>query len=384
MERLFTIIYILLFLLMISTPLLKLAVYPDDTNYIQWFERRETAIFPQPNSPIAYWLVSFESWFNDHFGFRKQLITFDSLIKYFTFKVSANPDKILAGKDDWLFLGPWFNDYVNVHRGLNQFTQTELEQWVKKFEHRYKWLADRDIPFLLVLVPNKSTIYPEMMPDWATVVNPDGRLDQVIKGLAKTAVPFLDLRETLMDAKGDNIVYFKQDSHWNNYGAYIGYRAIMDRLSLPSLAERSLGFELRPWGSTDEKEVWPDKGLTAFLLLTPYFNDINIVSTSKLDADIIISDGAGQILEQTTNKMNMVFEDRVYLNPEANAKVKILLIRDSFANLFSKYLHETINQLYYTDNLHLSTRKLKDIVNRFQPDIVIHEMIERYLVLEQE
>jgi hypothetical protein len=46
-----------------------------------------------------------------------------------------------------------------------------------------------------------------------------------------STVKVLDLRGPLFQAKREHPVYWKTDSHWNSYGAYIGYTEIMRRLS---------------------------------------------------------------------------------------------------------------------------------------------------------
>ncbi len=47
---------------------------------------------------------------------------------------------------------------------------------------------------------------------------------------------WLELRPALRAAKREGVEYFPGDTHWNDLGAYHGYRAIMRRLGLPALA----------------------------------------------------------------------------------------------------------------------------------------------------
>ena len=59
--------------------------------------------------------------------------------------------------------------------GTQPFTPEELEQYQKILEARRDWLAERGIPYLFVIPPNKDTIYPEFMPPAYTKVRPKSR-----------------------------------------------------------------------------------------------------------------------------------------------------------------------------------------------------------------
>ena len=101
----------------------------------------------------------------------------------------------------------------------------------------------------MVIVPNKSTIYSEYMPDTIRKFRDTTRLDQFMEHMRRhSRVSVLDLREALFKAKSNHPLYWKTDSHWNSYGAYIGYTEIMRRLcaQLPGLKPVSIrGDEVR-------------------------------------------------------------------------------------------------------------------------------------------
>ncbi len=108
---------------------------------------------------------------------------------------------------------------------------------------RNEWYRLRGIQFLLVMVPNKETVYPEMVPDrlhrGATT-----HLDQIATYFRSHGEPFayLDLRAALTEAKEQGLVYYRTDSHWTAWGAFVGYREIMKRLTavLPGLEPLTL------------------------------------------------------------------------------------------------------------------------------------------------
>ncbi|MFN8387050.1 MAG: hypothetical protein U0X92_11595 [Anaerolineales bacterium] len=56
-------------------------------------------------------------------------------------------------------------------------------------------------------------------------------MDQVIAYLrANGKQQVIDLRPALLTAKSERQVYYATDTHWNDYGAYIAYSAIMNEL----------------------------------------------------------------------------------------------------------------------------------------------------------
>ncbi len=72
---------------------------------------------------------------------------------------------VIFGKDKWLFYpssiaGDWLAD-----RSLSPFSESQLDAWQSLYEKRNKFFAEHGIPFLLVVVPDKQSIYPEFVPD---------------------------------------------------------------------------------------------------------------------------------------------------------------------------------------------------------------------------
>ena len=139
-------------------------------------------------------------------------------------------DKVLLGKERWLFYARDFQgrQLTDYYRNLNPFTPEELDRWAAALQARRGWLQERGILHLLLVVPNKATIYPDYLPDRIRKANPGSRLDQLLKVLKEqTAVDFIDLRPVLRRGRETLPVYHRTDSHWNDYGAYLTHRAII-------------------------------------------------------------------------------------------------------------------------------------------------------------
>jgi hypothetical protein len=170
---------------------------------------------------------AFESWWNDSFGFRRSLVVAYSRA-LLSLGVSSTPS-VIVGKSGWLFFAG--DDALASYRAVQPLTEAELTRWQRRMERRQAWLAERGIRFLVVIAPNKETIYPEYMPARLNRVRDTTRLDQIVSHLReRSSVAILDPRAALRSAKAGGTVYFRTDTHWNDAGAWLLHREIVARL----------------------------------------------------------------------------------------------------------------------------------------------------------
>ena len=148
---------------------------------------------------------------------------------------------VLVGKDNWLELStvPSLDNYQNVPI----LPPGGLKSIQKNLKILYDKLRERNITLVVVIVPNKSTIYPDKMPSEIQKIGAQSELDLLVDLLQKKGPPVLiDLRPALQEARQKKQIYYTTDTHWNPYGAFSAYRAIMNRLSqsYPELAPRKI------------------------------------------------------------------------------------------------------------------------------------------------
>jgi alginate O-acetyltransferase complex protein AlgJ len=173
--------------------------------------------------------AAFESWWNDNFGFRRSLVVGYSRT-LLALGVSPTPS-VIVGRSGWLFFAG--DEALASYRAVQPFAEAELAAWQRRIETRRDWLAARGIRFLVVIAPNKETVYPEFMPESLNRVRTVTRLDQLVAHLrAHSSVALLDPRDALRSAKADGILYLKTDTHWNDVGAWLLYREIVTGLRL--------------------------------------------------------------------------------------------------------------------------------------------------------
>ncbi|MCG8589212.1 MAG: hypothetical protein MJE66_07970, partial [Proteobacteria bacterium] len=223
-----------------------------------------------------------DAWWNDHFGFRNALVRAHAVVRVlglgldppavpgFTGADDLDPSqrrKARVGRDGWLFLGRHFMgpDYPN-RRPLEPAVR---RRWQLALETRRDWLAQRGIRYLIVLVPDKHTIYPEHLPPDLRASSPHSRTDELLEHLDRESdLTVVDLRPALRAAKIREAVYTPIDSHWNDPGVYAGYRAVMKEL-------RAWYPGLRAWPRHDfsEEPIPPPHDLAALLGLDGILGD---------------------------------------------------------------------------------------------------------------
>ena len=104
-------------LLFLVFPMMGMFMAPDAERFRQ-IERRQ----PEPAPTLSFRFDKeskcLEKWFNDRVACRFELIEKITRL-YFALGVSANPDKVTIGKDNWLFLGDQSSDALTQHRRLD-------------------------------------------------------------------------------------------------------------------------------------------------------------------------------------------------------------------------------------------------------------------------
>ena len=162
------------------------------------------------------------------------LISLHNQLHYHLLGTSGSP-LVVAGKEGWMYYtgkgGIGFS--TENYFGRFPFDHDPLFRNIKReFESKKEFLKAMGIPYLLVIAPDKWSIYPEYLPDGYDTAT-ESLVDQLLKYLEEeSSIEILDLRTPLREAKPmGHRLYFKYDSHWNNYGVFWGYSAISELLA---------------------------------------------------------------------------------------------------------------------------------------------------------
>ena len=222
--------------------------------HIELPEKRTLQVYPRfkwNKKALLSFPARFEAAFNDRFGFRAFLVRTQALVKFYWLHMSPS-SKVVLGRDGWLYLAESIDEY----RGIRRLPRARVQKWLQEFKAKKVFFDSRNIKYLVVIAPNKETVYPEFLPTTIQQIRNKLYIDDLMKALpADTRPSILDLREPLISAKGTGRLYLQTDSHWNQLGAAIASDAITNRLSLwfPELQPRLNQniFEIRTSNSGD-------------------------------------------------------------------------------------------------------------------------------------
>ncbi len=270
--------------------------------------------------------------------------------------------QVLIGQDGWFVyvnqLDNNLNDYLNLG-GRDQAQLAEIRGLIAQAAEATK---RHGAELLWVIPPNTPTVYPESMPRYFKKLAKQSRLEQLTGFIGPNGNPhFLDLTAAMLAAKPLARLYQKTDTHWNDYGAWIGYREILRSLA-------SLRPELDP-------------------ALTPWEIDrFNIMKATRSGGDLAQMLGLqGQYLEEGINfvpknpRQAVVVEQhegfiRTELKNNPSAP-RLLMYRDSFAGILTPFISEHFSVAIFL--LTSDAGAAFDIIQKEKIDYVVIESVER-------
>lgn len=370
--------------LLICAPLLAWAFRVPELANVQ--EMRPLAKWPDWSATkFEKWPAAFEAWLGDHFPSRTRVVQWYGIVRH---RWLGEPSgRVVIGRNDWLFYSGEMT--VEDLLGRDRMNAAELEAWRLAVEGRRAWWRERGVDYLVVLVPNKSTVYPELLPAFLRSQMRPGKLDQVLTHLRERAspVPVLDLRPALFAAKAkQGKIYWPTDSHWNAEGLAAASDAILRKL-----AEMGVPLRERDEAAWTKIEYLPREGDCIQLLtmngrwpITPdsqlrlkFPPDLSAVPTPLSDYATWKNVGGWAVplaFERTSGVGRTVMLcDSFFrvggLPGDANAQSPLILSFRRFVSLWN---------WQGTENL-ANYAMVADIAERERPTLVIEEWTERYL-----
>ena len=136
---------------------------------------------------------------------------------------------VILGKDGWLFTKGTQDD-IDDYQGLanpgNKVSR--LRDVLTQRKDIVRSLGGR---FLYVIAPISETIYNEFLPKRYQQVGNRRRATIAMEEMRGTGVDMVYLADALTKAKERGRVFYKFESHWNRFGAYVGSQAAIAYLS---------------------------------------------------------------------------------------------------------------------------------------------------------
>jgi hypothetical protein len=308
-------------------------------------EKRELAQLPKPvtDGKLNFdYFDEFDSWFSEHFAWRSKLVTADGELKATVFGTSPNSD-VIVGTDGWLYYGETTDDFLNIN--------TLSGRGVSNIRHNLQLLSDYceacGADFIFTVAPNKNSLYPEHMPFNYVESADKGNYELLAESLAD-AEWFCDLKTALLAADSNIPLYHKEDTHWNNLGAYVGHLSLMG----------ALGHETCPAGNWTTRN---DRQGDLAAMIYP---------SAKADDMQVYSD----YVPQYTYMGHFRSFDDVTIRTSCEGKSgSLLMYRDSYGEAIIPFIAECFSSCEFTRNVPYQTGSIATGA----ADTVILEIVER-------
>ena len=285
------------------------------------------------------------AYFNDHFALRNEMVSADSVLMSRVFRQSA-VDTVFTGTDDWLYYTSTLDDYTG--------TNIVSERGAYQIAHNLRVVQDKmeqnGMTFMFVIAPNKNSLYDQNMPYYyRTKASDQNNLSRTMPYIGQQGVHYTDLYEVFRDQ--EEVLYRKQDSHWNAKGAVLAYNTILD----------TLGKAHNDFSDTDLIRTKTERGDLATALYSvaakPEWN-------YRYDYESAFS-----YVTDTESWEDLWIQTE---NPEKNGT--LLMFRDSFGDTLAPLMAEEYASGGFSKD---SVYHLDSYIDMVQPDTVLFEIVER-------
>jgi alginate O-acetyltransferase complex protein AlgJ len=314
-----------------------------------------------PNFPSA-----FEPFFKDHIAFRLPLISFRNMLIFEIFNASGNPS-VAVGKQNWLFYKSY--GITPAQLNIDPFTQDELREWAGNITERNLFLNEHHIKYLLVLAPEKGSIYSELLPTGWRRGTETSRLEQLQDYLkANTNVDFVDARKLLCDEKGaGQKTYHSNDTHWNQRSAFLICQDILRHLHIDFRSVEPVPLPLLLQGH--DKFIGD---LTKMLGLQSILPDYS--------PSIVVNKAPQAVPADAQTKLaSMKSQEKAFASSVADTSLpRALILRDSFFT----YITAPLSEHFRFCEFQWTNQFYPQEILKEKPNVVVNEIAERHLYEE--
>lgn len=305
-------------------------------------------VFKLENFFNGSYMEDMEEYLNDQFVLRDYWVEGKTIIERLLGKTENN--SVYFADDQYLIEKLAKVDWAKVEKNINV---------LKEFSS-----AHPEYDIKMTLIPSASQIYADKLPI-NNEIDQLGYIDLVEKELG-SYLDFINVNELFLAHKHEDI-YFKTDHHFNIYGAGLAYQALFGNIKEYEYKIMSDDF-LGTLGSQSGA----------------YFNEKDQIVQLICDNVIVTYPDSGLVDDNPYIEGNLNVKDQYtyYLNgnhtlvkieTQQKDKGKLLILRDSYANIFTPYLLEDYSEIYLVD-----MRYNKSSVSDFMSENDINELLVFY------
>ena len=276
---------------------------------------------------------------------------------------------VVTGGDFQFFFQKMLPDYQgknipgsSAFSGLTKRVSDHLAQ-LRKY--------NEDAEIIYLIVPASMTVYPELVPETYGSLATETRLTKTIDAINAGGGIAIDLQSIFAEHKDDEMpLYYKLDSHWSDYGAFVAYQALFEEVAkkFPNAAPRSADeFNWNPG-------YYESGDMTYYLAMSQskvkeyaYYRTFNFEAPSKVTQ-----------INRYRSKTMLCYSDEVTWENTINTKREDLpscvVIRDSYSTQIYDLIAERMNKTHYLGMW--GYRWDQSLMASEKPDYVIYVVAE--------
>ncbi len=317
-----------------------------------------------------------EEWLNDHFYKRRKILKVQNDLDNIINRSNENESAIL-GKEGWIFYKE--DSSIENFQNINLYSEEEVDKIMAIFLKRKEWMDKQGIKYYIFVAPDKNVVYSDFFPEYIKKINKESRVEQLEKKSMENDINFIYPYRELKQQKKYGLLYWKNDTHWNDYGSFIGTEILIKKIK-NDFPELELLEESKY--QKDLKQLVIDGDLSRLLgISAEKYKETEYYQFIKKDnysfSIVKIDDTDINILPDKTFNFYTFLGDKSYIKTISSKPLKVLVLRDSFGIPMVQYLSETFGSVEYIHTGNLN--ELQEKIIKDKPDIIIHEVVGRYL-----
>ncbi|MHB1152232.1 MAG: alginate O-acetyltransferase AlgX-related protein [Eubacteriales bacterium] len=263
-------------------------------------------------------------------------------------------------------------DELNDRTGANVLSDKQVKAAENKIADRVNFLNGLDCKLIYFIIPTPMHVYPELVPDRIPLNTGITRTEQFETAAAQAGAVVINLYDLFTEHKNDEYkIYHKTDTHWTQYGAYLGYCELMKYISAawPDAVARS----------RDEVEFYKKE-----VLLGDMAPQIDIGTDTPLRENatfmrlLFDTEFDNKLFSPGTNCLNhdLISSARITRNDRADKSLpRAYILRDSFGSPIYALVSDAFESTSWRSMWNYDFNK-KDI-SAFDPDYLIYIITER-------
>lgn len=338
----------IIFIVFLVAPNILFWIFEDKMDH-NVYENRLLAEKPKLTvNNITKFPKEYENYFNDHLPFKNEIRKLRSNLLLNIFNISSSQN-VIIGKNGWFFF--------TGESTLSDYTKTTIysdDDKQKKYDlliETQNKLKNKNIDFYIFAIPNKETVYSDKLKG---VVSQNPRkytkAEDLLNYLQKDSqFKIIYPKDVLIEARKNYDTYYKYDTHWNDYGAYLGVLELMKFFDKNFKSTNVvIDFELNRNGDLAKMNLTTN-ATNKEPVVNDFYDDINATC-------------------ENINNYSFCSSDKPLYGEN------ILFVGDSFRLATIKYLSKLFNNSVF---VHLQDYD-ESLLDKYNIDIVIFEFVERY------